>query len=121
MYFGKYVNKLRLDKRITLREFSRRAEVDSSNWSKIERGVINPPKCREILDRVADVLELKVGTSDYSALYDLAAIGSIPENLIDDNSLLKQLPVFFRTNRGEKPTEEELDGLLDLIKSAWKK
>jgi hypothetical protein len=36
-----------------------------------------------------------------------------------ESEILEQLPVFFRTVRGEKPTEEELKTLINKIRSSW--
>jgi len=40
----------------------------------------------------------------------------IPEDLYSDEEVLSALPVFFRTVRGDKPTREELDKLIELLK-----
>ena len=41
--FGDFIKEKRINKEITLREFCRQLELDASNWSKIERGVMSPP------------------------------------------------------------------------------
>ena len=49
---------------------------------------------------------------------DLANIdaGIIPGDIRSDEEALKALPMFFRTIRSDKPTAEELDKLIDMIK-----
>ena len=42
--------------------------------------------------------------------------GMIPQDLMDDAELVKKLPAFFRTLRGQKPTEDELRKVLQKIK-----
>ena len=42
--FGKFIKERRIEKGLTLREFCKLIEVDASNWSKIERGLLSPPK-----------------------------------------------------------------------------
>lgn len=51
-------------------------------------------------------------------MFDLAALSSIPDGLVEEE-ILEQLPVFFRTVRGEKPSEEELRNLIKKIRSSW--
>jgi len=48
----------------------------------------------------------------------LAALSVISKELIEPE-ILEQLPVFFRTVRGDPPIEEELRALVSKIKAAW--
>ena len=107
--FGEFVKAKRIEKRISLREFCRRIDYDASNWSKIEREFATPPKDEQIIEKIAEVLQLTKGSVEYNQLFDLAAVAFIPKNLMDDEQLLEKLPVFFRTIRGETPTKEELE------------
>ena len=116
--FGNFVKETRLKKEITLRKFCKKSLQDPSNWSKIERELIPPPKSRTVLDQIAVSLEIEPGTEDYNTLFDLAAISFIPKELIDEEGILEHLPVFFRTVRGDNPTEEELRELINLIRKA---
>ena len=54
--FGEFIKQLRLQNRITLREFCRLAGIDPSNWSKIERGMLQPPKSK-MLQSLLDKLD----------------------------------------------------------------
>ena len=103
---------------LTLREFCRLTAFDASNWSKIERGLLTPPQSKNVLGGIATVLKIESGSQNYKEMFDLAALSSIPDGLIEDE-ILEQLPVFFRTVRGENPSEHELGELLKKIKSAW--
>lgn len=114
--FGKYFKQLRIEKRITLREFCRKAGLDPSNWSKIERGMLQPPKSKNILQEIAAVLQIPKESEEWYTLMDLAAIAHIPGELLTNQSVVDKLPVFFRTLRGQKPTHEELENLIKLIK-----
>lgn len=118
MKFGDYIKNIRLDRQITLREFCRKAEVDPSNWSKIERGIASPPKSEEVLLKIAKALNINKKDKEFVILKDYAAISHIPESLISNSEILEQLPVFFRTVRGETPNEKELKALLQLIKDS---
>ncbi len=114
--FGDFVKKMRIKNLLTLREFCRQANVDPSNWSKIERGLFLPPKSKQVLQGIASILNLEEETEEYNTLFDLAAISCIPPDLISDQAVVEKLPVFFRTLRGEKPSKAELEELLKMLK-----
>jgi transcriptional regulator with XRE-family HTH domain len=118
MTFGEFVRTKRLEAELGLREFCKRAETDPSNWSKVERGILAAPDNRDFLENVAKLLKLKKGNPDWFKFFDLAAISQqkIPDDVYEDKDVVSALPVFFRTVRGEKPSEEELDKLIDLLK-----
>lgn len=115
MTFGEYVKELRIKKRITLREFCRLNNLDPSNWSKVERGILSPPKSKNVLTAIANSFHLEEGSEEWNTLFDLAAIGHIPRQILTDENIVNKLPIFFRTIRGEKPTERELKELIKLI------
>lgn len=118
MTFGEFVRIKRLDAGLSLREFCVKAETDSSNWSKIERGLFPAPANRQFLESVAKLLNLKKSDKDWYTFFDLASLSQqkIPDDVYEDEDVVSALPVFFRTVRGEKPTEEELDKLIALLK-----
>jgi len=116
--FGEYIKDLRVEKEITLREFCKTAGLDPSNWSKIERGIHTPPKSKEVLEQIATTLGLPENSPEYNQLFDYAMIDFIPAELGEDSQILEQLLLFFRTARGEKPTEEELKELIKLIQQS---
>jgi transcriptional regulator with XRE-family HTH domain len=116
--FGEFIKQLRLQNRITLREFCRLSGIDPSNWSKIERGMLPPPKSKLMLEEIAKILKIKKNNDNWYTLMDLAAITHIPKELLNNQSIVEKLPVFFRTLRGQKPTEEELENLIKLIKES---
>ncbi len=113
--FEEFVKERRQAAGLTLRQFCLMAHVDPSNWSKIERGLGEAPRSKEMLDRIADILLLN--SSDRDSLRDLAIVASIPKEFRDDK-VIEKLPIFFRTVRGEKPTEAELEKLFEVIKNS---
>jgi len=116
--FAAYFKALRKEKRITLRAFCEAAGADPGNISRMERGGMIPPQDRDILTRYAQALGLVEASAEWYQLFDLAAAGRgmIPQDLMDDAELVKQLPAFFRTLRGQKPTEEELRKIVHKIR-----
>ena len=113
--FGDFVKKSRLKKRITLRNFCKRFSYDPSNWSKIEREVLLPPKNKDALQKWAKQLDI----TDTIYFFDLAAIarGVIPSDIMRDKELVKKLPSLFRSLRemAEKMDGEIEDNIEDVL------
>jgi transcriptional regulator with XRE-family HTH domain len=120
--FGEFVRNLRLQQKLTLREFCREHDLEPANWSRMERGVTAPPQDRSILERYARYLAIRPETEDWRRFMDLAAIdsGIIPEDIMTDDVLLERVPVLFRAARGDKLTREQLDELLGLLRKETK-
>jgi len=116
--FGEFIKERRIDKGLTLREFCKLIEIDASNWSKIERGLLAPPKNDEKLIKIAEALEIPLGSELWIEMKDKAEIGmgNIPKDIRTDKDLIGYLPMFFRTIRSEKPSEEDLDNLIEMIR-----
>lgn len=114
--FGAFIKGLRIKKQLTLREFCRLSKIDPSNWSKIERDMFPPPKSKGVLEEIAVILGVAKDSEDWNMLMDLAAITYIPKELLSDQTVLEKLPVFFRTMRGQKPSDEELEALIKLLR-----
>ena len=90
---------------LNLREFCRRNGFDAGNVSRLERGVLPPPKSEEVLESYAQALKLR--PEDWQTLEALAVQESIPNG--------------FRTVRREKRaiqplvTAADIEGWADLI------
>ena len=118
--FGDFFKSLRKKRRITLREFCLQAQADPANISRMERGAMPPPQDTDILERYAKALGVDSGSDEWYTFFDLAAAGRgiIPKDLLSDQEVVKMLPAFFRTLRGQKPTEEEMKKLIEKIKKS---
>lgn len=116
--FGDYLRECRLERRLTLREFSRIAGIDPGNYSKMERGLLPPPKGREKLEEYAQHLGLERGTDGWLEFFDLAAAeqGRIPDDVLEDRELMDRLPLLFRTSRGQKLDDNELTRLIEYLR-----
>jgi len=86
-------------------------EIDPSNWSKIERGLLPPPDDENFLNRIAAVLALGGEQRVELADMDSIARGQIPADLKDDEILAK-MPAFFRAIRGQEDTGEDFEKLI---------
>ena len=117
--FGEYIKQKRVTNRISLREFCRQLNEDASNWSKIERGKLAPPQDPGKLQKIAEILGIEQDTQDWNTLCDSASIdaGKIPAYILDNEEVVKSLPIFFRTIGSIKPTEEDISKLIETIKS----
>jgi len=120
--FGSYFEQLRQAQGLTLRMFCKKAACDPANISRMERGLISPPKARDILEKYAEALNLVEGSSEWYKFFDLAAAdhGIVPQDIMADAELVKVLPAFFRTLRGQKPTEKEMTKLAEKIRKGMK-
>jgi len=98
--FGQFIKEIRSRQRLGLREFCLQHGHDASNWSKIERGILLPPKDEAILIEWAGQLDA----------------GRIPDYILTDKELVAKLPVFLRTLSGQKPSKEDLENLLEIIR-----
>ena len=118
--FASFFQSLRKGNRITLRAFCEAAGADPGNISRMERRVIPPPQDPEILSRYARALNLTEGSDEWYLFFDLAAAdrGIIPQDIMDDADLVKELPAFFRTLRGQKPTETEMRKVIEKIRKS---
>lgn len=116
--FGDYIKSKRLELDLSLRKFCDLAGLDPSNWSKIERGKLPAPEDREKLGQIAKVLKIEKGSKEWQQLFDLASIAKkkIPDYVYKDKDVISALPVFFRTAHGDKPTEQEMQKIIELLK-----
>ncbi len=118
MTFGAFIKEARIEAGLTLRGFCRIMNADPGNWSKIERGLLPPPKSKRVLKEIALALKLAEHSDEWQALFDLASISFIPRELLDDQSVVEKLPVFFRTLRGDRPARKELENLIQKVKQS---
>ena len=106
--FNETVKSLRLQKRLTLRDFCEKVGLDPSNWSKVERGVNPPPGDIGVLERLAEFFGLS-GSEKLSFMDDASLQrNELPPDVADNLILQKALPAFFRAARGHELTEAEL-------------
>lgn len=117
--FGEFFKEKRIALGLTLRQFCEQCHIDAGNMSKIERGILPPPKSEELLKKYAALLNLKEGTDDWYLFFDSAAAdsGRLPKELMEKD-ILARMPVFFRTIRGKKLSKDKLDKLIKLIKES---
>ena len=118
--FGQNLKMARIAKGLSLREICKKINYDASNWSKVERGVIAPPSDEKILSKWAKALGLKSTSKKCQEFIDEAQIaqGIIPQDILAGKNAVDYLPAVFRTLRNEKPTKQEIDRLIELIRNS---
>ena len=116
--FGPYLKGLRLDRRMTLRAFCASVGMDPANYSKLERGLLPPPRDPEKLALFEQALGVAVDSSEGRELRRLAALdrGELPPALLADRELVGKLPALFRTLEGDPVDEQVLDELIATLR-----
>ena len=116
--FGSYFKDRRIKLGLTLRQFCEKHSMDPGNLSKIESGVLPPPKA-QILKKYAHHLKLKEASNEWYEFFDLAAAesGRLPKEL-REKEIVARMPFLFRTIRSKKISKEKLDKLIKLIKES---
>jgi transcriptional regulator with XRE-family HTH domain len=116
--FGDYFKQKRIEKGFTLREFCRTFHLDPGNISKLERGMLPPPESKEKMEEYASYLGLKRGADDWYQFFDLAAAskGIIPREFLDDEELVRSLPIIFRTFRSKKVSKQAVKDLMEMLR-----
>lgn len=117
--FGDFLKTLRSKTGLTLRAFCQNHGIDPGNWSKLERGILSPPHA-EKLEQYAKLVGLKKGTDEWLEFFDLAAAarGEFPDDVMADAKVVGQLPVLFRTLRGQRVEPDKLDELIEMIRKS---
>ena len=102
----------------TVREFAKKTGLDLAYVSRLENGVILPPKDSRKLAKLALALGIKKKTDEWQEFMDLAAVAKneLPEDLQDNERVKSILPAFYRTLRNRELDEEDIKELLDLVK-----
>lgn len=120
MTFGEFFREIRATRGQSLRQFCLANGFDPANISRVERGLLSPPESREKLEEYAKALRLKQGSPDWYTFFDLAAAerGRIPQDVLEDEGLVRMLPVLFRTLRGQRVDPDSLDSLIERIRRA---
>jgi len=116
--FGDFFKEKRIEKGFTLRMFCKKFSFDPGNISKMERGLMNPPGSREKLEKYALCLGIEKGSDGWFEFFDRAATckGEIPTEILENDELMKSLPLIFRTFRSKKISKTVVADLIERIK-----
>ena len=109
---------MRIKNELTLRKFSRILGKDPGNISKLERGLLPPPKNAEIIEGYGRAIGLGADSKEIKELKTIAALenGQIPVDVLNDKELMNELPIFFRTATGSKLEREKLKKFIENLR-----
>jgi transcriptional regulator with XRE-family HTH domain len=112
--FGEMLHEERISQKITLREFCRINDFDPARISKIENGLLNVPKGKKFIKKIAKALDIEIGSEDYKYISDLASIdrGELPKDFFE---YIPFLPAFCRKARMSKVKEKDVKELVNII------
>lgn len=115
MLFHEFLKNLRVVRDVGMREFAHQIGMDVGNYSRIERGITNPPQKDEILIKIATTLGLN--SEEKEKLLNLASLanGKIPTELVESVKDYEYLPVLLRTIANKQLTDEQLKDLTERI------
>jgi len=116
--FGEFVKERRLKLGLTLRAFSSLIQMDAANYSKIERGVLEPPEPGAKLDLFRAALKIQPDSEDERELMLLAELGKnrIPTGVRNNQIAMAGLPVLFRSLEEAELTEQKFNELVEFLK-----
>ena len=116
--FGDFVRGRRLHLRITLRSFCEQIGTDPANYSKVERGKLQPPKDQLALEKYRKTLNIETDSAEHRELLRLSELsrGELPSRSLNDSELASKLPAFFRSLDGDAVDEKVLDELVAMIR-----
>jgi len=116
--FGEFLKSRRAERRVTLRAFSEAVGMDPANYSKIERGVLAPPKEAARLEPFRRALDISADSEDHREMMRLAALGrgEIPAAVLSNEAVAAKLPLLFRTLEGNPVDEAMLDELVAALR-----
>src|SRR4030067_1265026 len=118
--FGEFFKARRIANKKTFRQCFIEKGLDPGNISKLERGLLPPPQSREKLEEYAGYLKIKKGSDGWYTFFDLAAAGTgkIPDDIRGKEKIEDKLPILFRTLRGQKVSDENLEKLIKMLRDA---
>lgn len=122
MGFGTYFKKKRKETGLTLRQFCENKGLDAAYISRLENGIISPPRKRALIKSLATAIKIKEGSSEWVRFFDLAATsrGEFPKDIKENfPSVIKYLPAFLRSVKKKKIKKKDIEKLIKLIKNGY--
>ncbi len=116
--FGELIRTTRIKNRITARSAAQRIEMLPSNFSKLEHGVLLPPKEDVRLRELASAVGIAPSSEEETQFFDLAAKAqnSIALDIRDIISRNDAMPLLLRTIGNKRLTRPEIERLIDIVR-----
>lgn len=115
--FGDFVRTHRVANGITGRDASFSADILPSNFSKLEHGVLLPPRDGEKQRKLAAAIGLKPDSVEMTQFFDLAAKATeaTPIDLAEIISKNETVPLLLRTIGNKRLSEEEIARIVEIV------
>ena len=119
MKFHEYFKRKRMEIG-TVRLFAKESGLDLAYVSRLENGIILPPRDVVKLERLATSLRITKGSDAWQEFMDLAAVArnELPDDFRNDEKITKVLPAFYRVLREKQMNEDDFRRLLNIIKDS---
>jgi transcriptional regulator with XRE-family HTH domain len=118
--FGDFVRNTRVRNNITGRDASSAAGILPSNLSKIEHGVLTPPRDPAKVKALAVAIGIQPDSEDAKRFFDLAAeaTDSVPVDIKELLSSDTAMPLLLRTIGNRRLTAEEIRKIIELVQNS---
>jgi transcriptional regulator with XRE-family HTH domain len=115
--FGDFLRLTRLEKGLTARFVASAAEMLPSNFSKLEHGLLTPPRDAEKQKRLMAALNIQAGSAAAEKFFDLAAkaANSTPIDLAQIISENETVPLLLRTIGNKRLSEDQIKRLVAIV------
>ena len=115
--FGEFVKKTRLANRVSGREAADAVGMLPSNFSKLEHGLLNPPKDGEKQKALANAIGLKEADAR-TKFFDLAgeALNAVPADIAEIISEEDALPLLLRTIGNKRLSKAAIKRLVEIVR-----
>lgn len=103
MDFGEFIKNKRLEADLSLRRFCELANIDPSNWSKVERGLLPVTYSKQKLESMTKILKIKKNSEQWIRFFDFASLTlkRIPDDIIKSNNKSVDLSKVFNEIRND--------------------
>ena len=120
--YGKFFKEHRLKQGLSLRQFCKSKGLDPAYVSRIENDIIPAPIKEDVLEALAQSIDIKKMTKEWVEFHDLASIsrGKIPKDVQEKYpEVLSILPAFFRSIGKKRMTENDVKELIKLVRDGY--
>ena len=116
--FGTRLRDLRESADIGLREFCLSIDMDPSNYSRLERGIIPAPEDHTKLEPIRRALGLSAEGETWKDILRLADLsrGMIPRRVMTNEEVMAKMPAFMRRLDGQEMSESQIEELVAMIR-----
>jgi len=115
--FGAFVRSQRIKHLITGRDASQATGMLASNFSKLEHGVLTPPRDAEKQRKLSSAIGIPSGSEEEARFFDLAAkaTDSTPVDIAAIISANAAVPLLLRTIGNKRLGKSEMNRIVEIV------